>query len=104
MTSDQREWSRAKDELLDAVTSLGFPKELGDAMAKNLGIPKAMHRMTTYLYNEKTKTAEIAVDEMIAICSEIAAWKEKKKSEESNARYNEMLYYGLDSVEDDRED
>ena len=34
---------------------------------------------------------------MLAICSEIAAWKEKKGSEEANARYNEMLYYGLDT-------
>jgi len=50
---------------------------------------------------EKPKTAEIAVDEMIAICSEIAAWKEKKKSEEANARYNDMLNYGLESEGDD---
>ena len=40
---------------------------------------------------EKPRTAEIAVDEMIAICNEIAAWKEKKKSEEANARYNDFL-------------
>ena len=33
MTPDQREWSRTRDELIDAVTFLGFPKELGDAMA-----------------------------------------------------------------------
>jgi hypothetical protein len=45
MTPDQREWSRTRDELIDAVTFLGFPRELGDAMAKNLGSPKAMRRM-----------------------------------------------------------
>ena len=67
MTPDQREWSRTRDELIDAVTFLGFPKELGDAMAKNLGSPKAMRRMIAYLYNEKPKTAEIAVDEMLAM-------------------------------------
>lgn len=32
---------------------------------------------------------------MLAICSEIDAWRDKKASEEANARYNEMLYYGL---------
>jgi len=37
--------SNPRDELVEAVTSLGFPKELGDAMAKNLGSPKAMRRM-----------------------------------------------------------
>ena len=51
MTSDQREWNSTRDELVDAVVSLGFPKELGDAMAKNLGSPKAMRRMIAYLYN-----------------------------------------------------
>ena len=95
MTPDQKEWSKTREELVEAVESLAFPKELGDAMAKNLGSPKAMRRMIAYLYNEKPKTAEIAVDEMIAICSEIAAWKEKKQSEEANARYNDMLNYGL---------
>ena len=101
MTPDQREWSRTRDELEDAVASLGFPKELGDAMAKNLGSPKAMRRMIAYLYNEKPKTAEIVVDEMIAICSEIAAWKQKKLSEEANSRYNDMLNYGLDYPEEE---
>ena len=101
MTADQREWSRTRDELVDAVASLGFPKELGDAMAKNLGSPKAMRRMIAYLYNEKPKTAEIVVDEMIAICSEIAAWKQKKLSEEANSRYNDMLNYGLDYPEEE---
>ena len=90
MTPDQKEWSKTREELVEAVESLAFPKELGDAMAKNLGSPKAMRRRTAYLYNEKPKTAEIAVDEMIAICSEIAAWKEKKQSEEANARYNDI--------------
>ena len=56
MTADQREWSRTRDELVDAVASLGFPKELGDVMAKNLGSPKAMRRMIAYLYNAKTSS------------------------------------------------
>ena len=101
MTPDQREWSRTRDELVDATASLGFPKELGDVMARNLGSPKAMRRMIAYLYNEKPKTAEIVVDEMIAICSELAAWKQKKLSEEANSRYNDMLNYGLDYPEEE---
>ena len=38
---------------------------------------------------------ELVVDEMLAIKSEIDAGREKKASEEANAKYNEMLYYGL---------
>ena len=78
-----------------AVESLGFPAELGEAIAKYLGSPKAMERMIAYLHYVKPESEELVVDEMIAIRSEIDAWREKKASEEANARYNEMLYYGL---------
>ena len=95
MTASGREWARAKDELVSVVKQLGFPEELGIMMAKNLGSPKAMHRMTSYLYQEKPDDVEIVVDEMLAICSEIEAWRAKKASEEANAKYNEILHYGL---------
>ena len=93
------EWTRAKQELVGAMRRLGFREELGEAIAKNLGSPKAMERMTAYLRYVKPRKEELVVDEMLAICSEIAAWREKKASEEANAKYNEILYYGLDSEE-----
>ena len=95
MTRDQIEWVNTRDRLVDAVVKLGFPKELGAEIAKNLGSPKAMDRMLAYLYNVKPKTAELVVDEMLAICSDIDAWHDKKAAEEANAKYNEILYYGL---------
>lgn len=90
MESD-REWTNARAELLSAVTSLGFPEELGLLMAKQLGGPKAICRMTSYLYQVKPHSAEEVVDEMLAICSDIDAWRRKKQSEEANARYNEIM-------------
>ena len=42
---------------------------------------------------------ELVVDEMLAIRSEIDAWKEKKASEKANARYNEVLNYGLPGID-----
>ena len=90
MTSEQRLWSRTRDDLVRAVEELGFPAELGEAIAKHLGSPKAMERMISYLYYVKPKTEELVVDEMLAIRSEIDAWREKKASEEANARYNEI--------------
>ena len=96
MTPEQMLWSRTRDELVRAVESLGFPAELGEAIAKHLGSPKAMDRMISYLRYVKPRTEELVVDEMLAIRSEIDAWKEKKASEEANARYNEMLDQGLD--------
>ncbi len=100
LTDNQREWVRAKNQLVSAVKQLGFPEELGEQIAKQLGSPKAMNRMLSYLYNVKPRSAELVVDEMLAICSEIDAWRDKKASEEANARYNEMLYYGLGTEEE----
>ena len=91
----KREWTRNKDELVQAIRSLGFPDELGEQIAKMLGSPKAMSRMCSYLYNVKPKSAELVVDEALAICSDIDRWRDKKAAEDANARYNEILYYGL---------
>ena len=97
---NRSEWARSRDQLVSAIRNLGFPEELGKQMAKQLGSPKAMDRMMGYLNNVKPKSAELIVDEMLAICSEIDAWREKKAGEEANAGYNEMLYYGLGTEED----
>lgn len=99
MTDNQREWVRKCNELVDAIKKLGFPTELGEQIAKQLGSPKAMDRMLAYLYNVKPRSVELVVDEMLAICSDINAWRDKKAAEEANAKYNEMLYYGLGTEE-----
>ena len=101
MTDNQMEWSWKRDELVNAIKQRGFPKELGEQIAKQLGSPKAMDRMLSYLYNVKPGTAELIVDEMLAICSDIDTWHNKKAAEEANAKYNQMLYYGL-GTEDTR--
>ncbi len=100
MTDNQREWARAKEQLVSAIKQLGFPEELGNQIAKQLGSPKDMSRMLSYLYNVKPQSAELIVDEMLAICSDIDRWKDKKASEEANIRYNEILYYGLDTEDE----
>ena len=97
---EQRNWIIAKKRMMDALTRLGFPEALGDQIIRNLGSPKAMERMTSYLNNVKPKKAELVVDEMLAICSDIARWKDKKESERANARYNEVLYFGLGTEEE----
>ncbi len=96
---ERSEWTRAKDSLVRSITDLGFPKELGDEIAKNLGSPKAMQRMEAYLKNVRPRNIELVVDEMLAIRSDIDNWRDKKAAEEANARYNELLYYGLEQEE-----
>ena len=101
MSPEQEYWTRCRDELVEAMQLLGFPGELGEVAAKNLGSPKAIRRMTSYLYQAKPTSAEVVVDEMLAIMSEIEAWRRKKASEEANARYNELLWYGFPGGEDE---
>ena len=67
MTDEQKTWIIAKNRMIDALTKLGFPEVLGDQIVKNLGSPKAMVRMTSYLNNVKPKKAELVVDEMLAV-------------------------------------
>ena len=99
MTKQQKQWVRARDELADEVACLGFPRELGLEIAKQLGSPQAMNRMLAYLYYVKPNSVELIVDEMIAILTEIDMWKKKKEAEEANARYNEILYAGFEEEE-----
>ena len=98
MTEDQKQWIIARGRMMDAMKDLGFPEALGDELVKNLGSHKAMDRMTSYLNNVKPKKAELVVDEMIAICSDIVRWKDKKELERANAKYNEILYFGLENM------
>jgi hypothetical protein len=97
------EWNRAKNNLVDETKKLGFPGELGELMAKQLGSPKAISRMIGYLVNVKPRSEELVVDEMLAICSDIERWKAKKESEAANARISEFYRNGLSSDDDEEE-
>ena len=104
MTQSQINWTRSRDRLTAALEALGFHAELGELMARQLGSPKAIDRMTSYLYQAKPHTEEMVVDEMLALCSEIDAWRERKASQEASAKYNAMLYYGEIGHGDDDEE
>ena len=95
MSDNKKIWADTKNALVKDITALGFPAQLGELVAKNLGSPKAMERMRAYLQYVKPKTAELIVDEMLAICEEIDAWRKRKEAREANEKYNEMLYYGI---------
>ena len=93
MTPNQYLWAQAKDRLVTAVTGIGFSAELAELMARQLGSPRAIDPMTSYVYQARPRTEEMLVDEMLAICAEIETWREKKESQEAQARYNARLYY-----------
>lgn len=87
MKSNQRIWAFSRDQLAKAVVSLGYPAEFADLLARQLGSPKAIDRMTSYLYQARPGSVEMIVDEMLSICAEIDAWREKKESREAQSGY-----------------
>ena len=93
MTPNQYLWAQARDRLVAAVTGIGFSAELAELMAKQLGSPKAIDRMVSYIRQAHPRTEEMLVDEMLSICAEIETWRQKKESQEAQARYNSWLYY-----------
>ena len=93
MTPNQYLWAQARDRLVAAVTGLGFSAELAELMARELGSPKAIDRMTSYIRQARPRTEEMLVDEMLSIKGEIDAWRAKKEAQEAQASYNARLYY-----------
>ena len=91
MTENQRIWAQSRDRLISALASMGYPDEFANLLAKQLGSPKAIDRLTSYIYSARPRSMEMIVDEMLAIRSEIDAWREKKESEAAQAGYNAWL-------------
>ena len=94
MTENQRIWARARDRLAAAVVSLGYPEEFAGLLAQQLKSPKAIDRMVSYLYQAKPGSVEMIVDEMLAICADTQAWREKAESREAQWRYSAWLNSG----------
>ena len=91
MASNQKIWSLSRNRLAASVTSLGYPEELADLLARQLGSPKAIDRMASYLDHAHPGSLEMIVDEMLAICAEIDSWREKKESRDAQTGYNTWL-------------
>ncbi|MBR3357950.1 MAG: hypothetical protein IKG46_08960 [Solobacterium sp.] len=96
LTPVQAEWKAAREELIHELQKLGYPADFGTVIAKNLGSPKAIRRMCSYVRQVRPKKPEMIADEMLAIMSEVDAWKRKKEAEAANAAYNDLLLRGLE--------
>ena len=91
MTPNQRTWALARNRLAASVADLGYPEEFADLLAKQLKSPKAIDRMASWMDQARPNSMELIVDEMLAICAEIDAWREKKESREAQAGYSSWL-------------
>ena len=70
----------------------GVSRELACLMAKHLGGPRAIDRMTSNVHQARPRAEEMLVDGMLAICAEIETWHEREESREAQARYSARLY------------
>ena len=91
MTQNQKAWRLARDRLAAAAASLGYPEEFADLLAKQLGSPKAIDRLASYLDQAHPGSVEMIIDEMLAIRAEIEAWREKKESQAAQESYSAWL-------------
>ena len=91
MTPNQRIWALARNRLAASVADLGYPEEFADLLARQLKSPKAIDRMASWMDQARPNSMELIVDEMLAICAEIDAWREKKESREAQAGYSSWL-------------
>ena len=91
MTHEQEKWARSRDKLAAAVVSLGYPEELAGVLVKQLKSPGAIDRMSAYLSHARPGNLEMIVDEMLAICAGMDAWRERRESREAWAEYNTRL-------------
>ena len=85
--------------MIKEITGLGYPEGFGRDIAKILGSPKAIDRMWAWLRGFRPESADMIADEVLAIRSEIDAWRQKKSAQEANMRYNEIVNYGIDPDE-----
>ena len=104
MTQAQKMWKLSADAMIKEIVDLGYPEEFGRDIARMLGSPKAIDRMTGYLRGFRPESADVIADEVISIISEIDAWKRKKSAQEANMRLNEIMEFGVDPYGDDYED
>ena len=91
MTPNQRIWAEARNRLAGTLTSLGYPTELADLLAGQLKSPKSIDRMTAWLAHVRPRSMETIADEMLAICADRDAWREKAESREAPAAYSAWL-------------
>ena len=91
MTPQQQEYCAARDRLIRAVTACGFPAELATLCARQIGSPRGIDRLASYVYQIRPRSEELLVDEMLAIADQLRSWRKKKDTEAAQWKYTLWL-------------
>ena len=82
-------------ELYRVLLDRGYPEPFCDQITKNLNTDWTARRMLGYLSHYQKLPMEEVADEMLSILADRNRIMEKKRMEEVNARWNEMMEQGL---------
>ena len=103
MTADD-EKTREYLRFMRAMRDLGFPAELAEMLAEQLGGPWSLRRMTGYLRQARPTRLEDIADELVAILEERRSIVERQISQAANAGWTEFLNeWDADTEEDEGE-
>lgn len=82
-------------ELYRVLLDRGYPEPFCDQITKNLNTDWTARRMLGYLSHYQKLPMEEVADEMLSILADRNRIMEKKRMEEVNARWNEIMEQGL---------
>jgi hypothetical protein len=78
------------DRLIKEIQKLGYPRELGVLLARQLGTPQTIQKLTSYVKYNHPGSPEDIVDEMLAICQDRDIWRARKEAEYYNSKVTEI--------------
>ncbi len=93
----------AMKQLITQMQHMGYPYEFAYLIAQELRTERALGKMSGFLKNAGPVSMEAVADEMVAILDDRQHWMEKKAAEYYNQKYNELIYYGLETGTEDEE-
>lgn len=104
MTGRKSSKEYARKRLITQMQRMGYPYEFAFLIAQELGTERTMGKMSGFLKNAGPVSMEAVADEMVAILEDRQHWIEKKTAEYYNQKYNELMYYGLETDTEETED
>ena len=85
-------------ELYRVLLDRGYPEPFCDQITKNLNTDWTARRMLGYLSHYQKLPMEEVADEMLSILADRNRIMEKKRMEEVNGRWNEIMEEGLSFI------
>ena len=93
--------SPMSEHLFEMMLDRGYSREFSDLITKNLNTDFTATRMIGYLSHYSSLPEGEVVDEMLAILSDRDRIMRKTEAEAANARWNQIMWEGFGTEEDE---